>query len=132
MAINRELVKNKYGGLCAYTGKPLGEDWQVDHIFPKYLHHLYDYNSKGLSVDRIENLLPAIRIVNHYKRGETLEGFRAYMLRFHERLRKLPKKTTVERTRGRIEYLKKISELFDIAIDKPFNGKFYFETIDNA
>jgi 5-methylcytosine-specific restriction endonuclease McrA len=31
----REEVYNKYGGLCAYTGKPLGDDWQIDHIHPK-------------------------------------------------------------------------------------------------
>jgi 5-methylcytosine-specific restriction endonuclease McrA len=31
----REQVYKKYGGRCAYTGTPLKDDWQVDHIIPK-------------------------------------------------------------------------------------------------
>jgi len=32
---NREIIKNKFGGKCAYTGTELKEDWQVDHIKPR-------------------------------------------------------------------------------------------------
>lgn len=31
---DRQIVRSKYGGKCAYTGKPLAEDWQVDHVEP--------------------------------------------------------------------------------------------------
>lgn len=30
----REKVRMKYGGLCAYSGTPLKDDWQVDHVVP--------------------------------------------------------------------------------------------------
>lgn len=122
----REQVRLKFDGLCAYTGKPLDEKWQVDHVEPQYRFTM------GISQgDRhcIDNLLPACRIINHYKRGQDLELFRSFMLRFHERLRKLPKKTTVKRTEDRIAYLNQVAFLFDITPEKPFSGKFYFETI---
>lgn len=128
MKVNRDHIKNKYGGKCAYTGKPLDDLWQVDHIEPKCNYRL------GLvkgDYDSYSNLVPVCRIINHYKRGKNLEEFREYMLKFHERLGKLPKKTIIERTEGRIKYMNKVAELFDIAPDKPFNGKFYFELITN-
>ena len=31
---DREIIKNKFGGKCAYTGTELKEDWQVDHVKP--------------------------------------------------------------------------------------------------
>ncbi len=56
--IDRRAVYDKFGGRCAYTGTPLKDDWQVDHIVPK---------EQG-GTDDINNLYPAQRIVNHYKR----------------------------------------------------------------
>lgn len=132
----REVVRLKFNGVCAYTGKPLGEDWQVDHVCSKHMH---EYNCYGNSstveevkeklkqVDNIENLLPAIKIINHYKRSLDLEGFRHYMMNFHKRLKKLPKKTAIQKTQKRKDYLFKIAELFEITPEKPFDGKFYFE-----
>lgn len=120
----REQVRLKYNGLCAYTGKPLGDDWQVDHMTSVY-KHIY----KGIEsdVNNIKNLMPALRIVNHYKRSLDLEGFRDYMSDFHKRLGKLPKKTSVERTANRIIYMNKVADAFDITVDKPFDGLFFFE-----
>lgn len=125
----RQQVFEKYNGLCAYTGKPLDDKWQVDHVTPRiYFFHRGIKTGHIENPDDISNLLPAIRIVNHYKRDHSLESFRRYMLSFHLRLKKLPKKTVVERTKGRIEYLNKIAVLFEITPDKPFAGKFYFES----
>lgn len=122
----REEVYNKFNGLCAYTGKPLDEKWQVDHIRSKY-NCIYHKDIDNMNT--IDNYFPAISIVNHYKRAETIEVFRQYMLSFHKRLAKLPKTTSLGRTRKRIIYMNKVAELFDITIDKPFSGKFYFETL---
>jgi hypothetical protein len=120
----RQLVREKYNGLCAYTGKPLGDDWQVDHINP-----VGHYGYRNVDKDNISNLVPTIKIINHYKRCLDLEGFRGYMLYFHKRLAKLPKKTIVDRTARRKAYMFMVAELFDISVDKPFCGKFYFETL---
>lgn len=174
----RDIVQAKYNGLCAYTGKELGDDWQVDHIQSQYsfeqvlvkeAHYKHRETKQEISIDayqimfdellanfgkrddnfiavydykyipkklkphpdchRIENLIPAIRIVNHYKREKDLEQFRHYMLSFHLRLATLPKRTLVESTKRRIEYMNTIADLFHISRNKPFNGKFYFETL---
>lgn len=126
----RQKVFDKYGGLCAYTGKPLGDDWQVDHAIPKYYYTVLENDELKDQINHIDNLLPAIKIINHYKRGLTIEGFRNYMMDFHKRLSKLPKKTVVKRTEKRKEYMQMVANLFDITPDNPFVGKFYFETID--
>lgn len=118
----REKVYLKYNGKCAYTGKDLDDKWQIDHIHCKSQSYTY----KG-DINHIDNLVPALRIVNHYKRGSNLEQFRIFMLSFHKRLAKLPKNTSVERTKNRKEYMYKVANAFDISIDKPFSGKFYFE-----
>lgn len=123
----RQVVYDKFKGLCAYTGKPLDEKWQVDHLLPQYQVKVLGKVELTDQVNHIDNLMPAIRIVNHYKRGHNLESFRTYMKGFHLRLAKLPKKTRIEKTLKRIEYMNKIADLFGITVDKPFNGKFYFE-----
>jgi 5-methylcytosine-specific restriction endonuclease McrA len=117
--MKREIIKKKYNGLCAYTGKQLGEDWQVDHVTPRVL---------GVD-ERLCNLVPACRIINHYKRDRKLEEFRDLMLTFHVRLGKLPKKTSVSATERRIKYMNEIARLFGITPDNPFDGKFYFEKL---
>lgn len=138
MAISKKLrqeVYEKFNGLCAYTGKPLGNDWQVDHVQSKSQNEWIGkgYEKQGClfleNVDCIENLLPALRIINHYKRGFDLEGFRNSMNTFHERLKKLPKKTSVPATENRIKYMNEVANHFGITTEKPFNGIFYFETL---
>lgn len=137
MAISKKIrqqVYDKFDGKCAYTGLPLGDKWQVDHVNSQYHHSYYytgveDYNEYKKKIHDINNLLPALAIVNHYKRTKNLEQFRLYMEGFHKRLSKLPKKTQVPATEKRIAYMNKIADAFGITVDKPFCGKFYFEII---
>jgi len=122
----REIIKQKFGGRCAYSGTPLKDDWQIDHVFP--------ISTIGLGIDHhhIDNLVPAQRIVNHYKRSLTLEYFRKWYLGgLHERLKKLPRNPKTEKGIKRKKYLLSVAEVFGISEDKPFNGKFYFETLKN-
>lgn len=68
----RRLVREKYAGRCAYCGRELtagraGDTaFQVDHLHPRYLG----------GTDDVENLVPACRACNHYKKTFTLEEFR--------------------------------------------------------
>lgn len=63
----RRAIYNKMGGRCAYCGKQLNyEDMQVDHVVA--------LRSNG--EDDLANMLPACRSCNHYKRGNSLEGWR--------------------------------------------------------
>jgi len=122
----RERVRAKFGGLCAYSGQPLGDDWQIDHITPVLNYQL------GLAQGNphdIDNLIPVLRILNHYKRSNNLVSWRLYMSTFHIRLGKLPKNPRVEKTKKRVEYMNKVAAAFGIAPDKPFSGVFYFETL---
>jgi hypothetical protein len=123
---DRQKVYNKFGGLCAYTGKPLGEDWQVDHITPvKY----FVWRQSKTDPNCLDNLVPCLRRLNHYKRCKDLEEWRHYILTLHLRLAKLLKKTRVKRTESRKVYLLDVAEAFGITAEKPFNGLFYFETL---
>lgn len=122
----REQVYQKYKGHCAYTGKPLGESWQIDHITPK-LHYTLGI-AQGDPND-INNLIPCISIINHYKRSKCLDEFRKYMAEFHIRFSKYPRNPYDPKSIKRKMYMQTISDLFDISTDKPFNGKFYFETL---
>ena len=63
----RRAVYDKMGGRCAYCGEQLNyEDMQVDHVVA--------LRSEG--EDDLANMLPTCRSCNHYKRGNSLEGWR--------------------------------------------------------
>lgn len=131
MKIDREIVFNKFGGLCAYSGTPLKEDWQIDHLEPvvrdfKTGNFIYKENNC------IENLMPCQRLINHYKHSMSLEKFRNWILAsLHERLKKLPKNPKSEKLIRKKEYLTQIANYFGIDTENPFCGKFYFETLKN-
>ena len=124
----RERIKMKYGGLCAYSGTPLEDDWQIDHIEP-IRRDWWQNSMVHRERDNEDNMVPCQRIINHYKHNYTLEDFRTWLLGgLHDRLRKLPKNTKVEKTKKRKEYLQQVAGYFGITEEKPFSGVFYFET----
>ena len=111
--IDRLRVYEKYGGHCGYCGKELktAKDMQVDHITPKWM-----VNNKFLvlpDINDINNLMPACRSCNHYKRGDDLEQFRSKMKTLHERVCS--------------HYIGKVALDYSIVEIKPFTGFFYFE-----
>ena len=122
----------KFGGKCAYSGTELEPNWQCDHMESIAVNNWLVY--KGCSdekdINSANNLMPSQKIINHYKRGFGLEGFRKYMKDFHIRLSKLPKNPYVIKSIKRKAYMLEIARLFDITITKPFSGKFYFETLN--
>lgn len=126
--IDRNAVYNKFGGKCAYSGTPLDEDWQVDHLTSKCMLNYYNYDR--IDPDCLDNLMPTQKAINHYKRGLWLDDFRYLRLKWlHVRLMNLPKCPRVERSICRKEYMLKIAGYFGITPDKPFSGIFYFESL---
>lgn len=126
----RQQIYEKFDGKCAYSGKPLDDKWQVDHVIPRNSHHYLVVSvDSPFDVDHMDNLLPTLRRLNHYKRAKDLNEWRQYLMSLHERLKKLPKNTRVEKSRARKEYLLDVAEAFGITVDEPFNGTFYFETL---
>ena len=100
----RLIVYKKCGGHCCYCGKDIEyKDMQVDHMAPLHKNKNND----------IENLWPACKMCNHYKRGFDLERFRNLILTLHERIES--------------NYINKVGIDFGIITVKPFDGIFYFE-----
>jgi hypothetical protein len=129
LKVDRQLIFNKFGGKCAYSGTELKDDWQIDHIIPKCITLQSFHNIK--SHNDIENLIPCQRIINHYKRALPLDIFKSWYLDgLHLRISKLPKKTNSPTAIKRKNYLLEVASYFDITESNPFNGKFYFETLD--
>jgi len=104
----RFQVYNKYNGHCAYCGREIEfKDMQVDHIDPQRL-----YIDKNVA-DRIENLNPACRRCNHYKRAHSLEVYRELIRKLH--------------TKVLDNYICKVAEDYGIIKVEPWDGVFYFE-----
>lgn len=109
MKIDRHKVWLKYGGRCAYCGNEISiKDMQIDHIKPK----------RNGGTDDIDNLNPSCRLCNHYKRAESIDTFRNWKLAgLVERLRKV--------------YIFKVAERYGIIKVNGFDGKFYYEKLNN-
>ena len=80
----REQVRQKFGGLCAYCGQQLGERWHADHLLPVE-RELKWVSGKGAVAtgkllrpenDTLENMMPACPPCNIDKHSMTLEGWR--------------------------------------------------------
>ena len=65
----REMIRQKTGGLCHICGGPLGERWVADHVKPV---------AKG-GGSSIENFLPACRVCNRLKWHRNPEAVRHIM-----------------------------------------------------
>jgi 5-methylcytosine-specific restriction endonuclease McrA len=84
MTVDREAVRMKFGGRCAYCGEPLGARWHADHLEPVIRDAQY-IKGKGFVAtgvllrpqnDRGENLMPACPPCNIDKGAYTLDGWR--------------------------------------------------------
>ena len=127
----RQIIYEKFNGLCAYSGTHLEDDWQADHIKP-IIRNWYDGKSRFPHDDILDNLVPCQKLINHYKHQLSLEEFRTwYMNNLHTTLAKLPKNPRTQKSVKRIAYMRKIAGYFGITETKPFSGKFYFETLNH-
>lgn len=100
----RQKVYQKYGGHCAYCGRPIDyKDMQVDHIKAHYLG----------GADELANYNPACRMCNFYKSTMNIEKFRSELKKIRERLRKV--------------YIYKLSLAYGLIEENNDNIEFYFE-----
>lgn len=72
----REVIKQKYGGRCAYCGKELGNKWHVDHIEPVKRNISNDYKMDHPELDNLDNMNPACIPCNLFKSSCSIELFR--------------------------------------------------------
>lgn len=109
----RLLIYKKFNGHCAYCGRDITiKEMQIDHQVPLCTEKIVQ-NLFGEDLVREENLFPACRRCNHYKRAATLEEYRMLLKTLHKRL------SNDYRVRVAIDY--------NIIKFKPFDGIFYFE-----
>ena len=108
----RLKVYNKYEGHCAYCGKELEyKDMQVDHLVP-----LKGWDEYG--TDDFENLMPSCRRCNHYKRANSLEGWR-------KMIEEIPQKLE------RDSYIYRVALDYELVKPELHKVVFYFEQVEH-
>lgn len=76
----RQALKEKYKGRCAYCGDLLGDRWHADHIEPIVRNSPY-YQKRGYALcekpenNRIENFNPSCPSCNIVKSSMSLDSF---------------------------------------------------------
>ena len=126
---DREKIKNKFNGKCAYSGTLLEDDWQVEHIQP--LCRSFGYCD--IENHNMDNMVPVQAAINHYKFSLDVETFKSWLLGgLHNRLAKLPKNPRTEKSQKHKDNLWKIANYFGITPDKAFTGKLYFEILNHG
>lgn len=109
----REEIFKKYDGHCAYCGKILSRGaWQVDHLIPVQREHSGRYSDA--EINGYQNLIPACRRCNHYKRAHSLETFRKY-------IEEIPRKLRED------NYIYKVGLDYGLIEERPRKIVFYFE-----
>lgn len=83
----REILRNKFGGKCAYCGGDLPARWHADHLKP--IERKLIRTERGLTSstechrpenDCIENLMPSCPPCNISKAGLSIENWREWLL----------------------------------------------------
>lgn len=78
----REVLRYKYGGYCAYCGETLENSWERDYLIP--IRRNWEYkNGKQVftdclnpEYDTLENSMPSCKPCNRDKSSLTLESWR--------------------------------------------------------
>ena len=108
----RTSIYNKYSGHCAYCGKEIEyKDMQVDHLIPLN-------GCTRCGTDEFENLMPSCRRCNHYKRANSLEGWRKMIEKIPDRLL-------------RDSYIYRVALDYELVEPKPHKVVFYFEQVSD-
>lgn len=79
----REELKQKFNGDCAYCGVPLGEKWHADHL-EAVVRDLTTGKPEKPENDVIENLMPACSACNWNKRSMSLEAWRDLLTHYRD------------------------------------------------
>jgi len=132
----REEIRKKYGGRCAYCGCELGQRWHADHLWPVQRDYEWvrDENGRVIFVngqpkkrciglanaqcDTFENMMPACPSCNTIKGSNTLGRFREIIAGFITSL-----------NRDSTQY--KFAKRYGLVKESNIEVKFYLETYGN-
>mgnify|MGYP005750902535 CR=1 FL=1 len=122
----RERIYQKFNGLCAYSGTPLEDDWEMDHMEP-VIRHLVTGKPWFPDCDNEDNLVPCQKLINRYKANWSPSDLKYHLGKFHIQISKLPKNPKTDFSIRRKARFLKIASYFKIDQETPFSGKFFFE-----
>lgn len=88
MIVNRNQLREMFGGKCAYCGKPLGKIFHSDHVSPIYRGLTDAWRPKHAGKDVAENLFPSCPRCNIRKATFSVEDFRYEISMQLKRLRR--------------------------------------------
>lgn len=71
----REQLRGKFGGKCAYCGCELDGKWHADHVKP-VLRHMNGIGMVHTENDTEDNMVPACHPCNLHKHCNSLEDYR--------------------------------------------------------
>lgn len=86
--VQREDLKQKFGGKCSYCGIELGNRWQADHLEPVEREVIWYKCEKSRTLksksgdmrkpehDHLDNMMPSCVKCNNDKSSESLENWR--------------------------------------------------------
>lgn len=79
----REEIKQKFNGDCAYCGNPLADKWHADHL-KAVVRDLTTGKPEKPENDVIGNLMPACSDCNWNKRSMSLESWRELLAHYRD------------------------------------------------
>lgn len=125
--IDREKLKQKYCGRCAYCGAQLGSRWHADHLDP--VERSWEYYKKpngmlgtrttGMTKpenDRLDNLMPSCVKCNNDKLNLTLEDWRRWIKGRIQTLNEDPRYASYQKAKR-----------FGLVVETDIDVVFYFE-----
>ncbi len=112
----REVLKNKYGGRCAYCGTELKNGWHADHIEP-IRRNIECEGCMFPNNDNFDNLNPSCPSCNRMKHSLNVEQFRDMIAYFIHSLNENINQYKFAKRYGLVKETNK-------------EVKFYFEKID--
>lgn len=112
----RQTLKEKYGGRCAYCGDPLPDRWHADHIQP-IVRDWVNGGCERPENNTLENLNPSCPSCNIVKSSMSLESFRKVIAGFKKSL-----------NRDSTQY--KFAKRYGLIEETEKEVKFYFEEVD--
>ena len=75
----REAVRQKFDGLCAYCGEPLADRWHADHVEPVVRGAWIGRPTEKPERHRVDNMFPACPRCNISKGSMSLEVWRGWI-----------------------------------------------------
>ncbi len=126
---SREIVRNKFGGRCAYCGCELPlKGWHLDHIKPvgRMYEDVKNPNGYGYKtvfkgfykpeLDCIENAFPSCAKCNINKHGDSIEEFRRHIVGYLNSLNV-----------RMVQY--QMAKKYGLVVETGIEVRFYFETL---